>query len=87
MYSSYPEDTQDTILTRIEESNVKWVLCDAGSVPQVKQAIAQVPWAVEIMVIGDVDDCTNISEIFEDDGAGKYLACINLHNILVVNSY
>jgi len=71
MYSSYPEDTQDTILTRVKDSHVKWILCDPLSVPQVKQAISQVEWDVEILLFGDEEGCTNVDEIFADDGEGK----------------
>jgi acyl-coenzyme A synthetase/AMP-(fatty) acid ligase len=78
MYSSYPEDTQDTILTRIQDSSVKWVLCDASAVSQVKEAISQVSWPVEILTLVDIEGCTNVREIFEDDGAGKFLQIIEI---------
>ena len=81
MYSSYPEDTPDTLLSRIEEAKVKWILCDPKSVDSAKEAAAQAEWFVEIIVFtkdedplladADLEGCTNADEIFNDDGAGK----------------
>jgi len=69
MYSSYPEDTQDTLLMRIQESNAKWIFCDPFSVPQCKEAVAQVGWNVEIIVFGEAEGCASVEELFQDDGA------------------
>jgi len=73
MYSSYPEDTQDTIFERVRDSNVKWIVCDLSAVPVVKQAVAQISWPVEIITIGQVEGCTNVDTLFQDSGAGKCL--------------
>jgi hypothetical protein len=56
---------------RIQESKAKWVFCDPISVPQCKEAIAQVDWNVEILVFGQAEGCTSVDDIFRDDGAGK----------------
>jgi acyl-coenzyme A synthetase/AMP-(fatty) acid ligase len=68
MYSSYPEDTQDTLLMRIKEGNAKYVFCDEISVPQVKVAIGQVGWNVEIIVFGESEGCSRVADLFEDAG-------------------
>ena len=73
MYSSYPEDTQDTIFERVRDSNVKWIVCDLSAVPVVKQAVAQISWPVEVITIGQVEGCTNVDTLFQDSGAGKCL--------------
>lgn len=50
MYSSYPEDTPDTLLTRIQDAHVKWIVCDPCSVGQAKEAAALAEWPIEIIV-------------------------------------
>jgi len=32
---------------------------------------SQIYWDVEVIVIGEVDGCTSIYELFEDDGSGE----------------
>ena len=71
MYSSYPEDTCETLLRRIQQSKAKWVFCDPISVPQVQNAIKMVDWSIEIIAFGEAEGCTSIDDIYQDDGAGK----------------
>ncbi|CAG7728489.1 unnamed protein product [Allacma fusca] len=69
MYSSYPEDTEDTLLKRIQDSKAKFVFCDPVCIPQIQSAIRGVSWPVEIIVFGDVEGFASIDELYEDDGA------------------
>ena len=52
-------------------TKARWVFCDQISVQQVKYAMKSVPWSVEIIVFNGAEGCTNIDELFEDDGTGK----------------
>lgn len=82
MYSSYPEDTPDTLLTRIQDAHVKWIVCDPCSIDHAKEAVAQAEWDVEIIVFTKpgqehedddmlLEGTTNVDEIFGDDGFGN----------------
>lgn len=92
MYSSYPEDTPDTLLTRIQDAHVKWILCDPCSIAHAKEAADQAEWPVEIIVFvkeGQVekeddetllDGTTNVDEIFADNGSGTKRAAKSIVN-------
>lgn len=60
----------DTLLMRIRESNARWIFCDPPSVPQCKEALAQVDWPVEIFTFGRAEGTTCVDELFENDGKG-----------------
>ena len=68
--ASYPEDSIDTMEERILESKVKWFLCDPHHAPEVISSTRNIPWAVEVLVFGQADGCTNVEELFNDDGQG-----------------
>ncbi|ODM90337.1 4-coumarate--CoA ligase 1 [Orchesella cincta] len=69
MYSSYSEDTSDTLLSRIQDAHVQWIVCDPISVPNAKAAAKGAEWPVELIVFGDEEGCTDISTLFSDSGS------------------
>ncbi|CAG7833040.1 unnamed protein product [Allacma fusca] len=66
--ASYPEDDEDTLISRVEESRVGWIICDHSAVEMCKSVAQKVYWDVEVIVYGDADGCTSIEELFQDDG-------------------
>jgi acyl-coenzyme A synthetase/AMP-(fatty) acid ligase len=90
VYSSYPEDTTDTLVLRIKATTAKWIFCDPASLPQVQTAITAVDWFVQIIVFGQSEDGTggtmSIDKIYEDDGNGKsfHSLCITLDSICCI---
>ena len=55
---------------RLRESRVKWFLCDADLHPKAEQAVKSVPWPVDIITLGDVQDCVSAQDLIDDDGTG-----------------
>ncbi|CAG7724168.1 unnamed protein product [Allacma fusca] len=70
MRASYPEDSIDTIVDRILESKIKWILCDPNSAVEALSAAVKVPWEVEVISFGNPPKgCISAHEIMNDDGS------------------
>ncbi|CAG7785994.1 unnamed protein product [Allacma fusca] len=66
--ASYPEDDQETLLSRLEESKAGWIYCEREAVDMCKDAASYVDWDVDVIVQGEELGCVSFTELLEDDG-------------------
>ncbi|XP_021943567.2 4-coumarate--CoA ligase 1 [Folsomia candida] len=67
--SLYVDESEETILEKIKESNSRWIFCDAENAPKCQSIADKVGWTVEIVVCGEgADGFQNFAEFYKDNG-------------------
>lgn len=75
--ASYPEDNEDTLFERVEESRAGWIYCESSHAEMCLRVAERIYWDVEVIVTSTMDNvpagCTSIYELFQDDGSGTHV--------------
>jgi len=67
----------ETLLSRVEESRARWILCEPETSKMCLSVGSKANWEVEVVVIGEVAGCISIDVLFKDDGSG-------IHRIILI---
>ena len=63
----------EDIRKRATDLQSKFILTDEVRAERVKEAVKDLPFVQEVIVIGQADGCTPIDLLLNDDGKGWYL--------------